>query len=106
MMMGFGFLSMLFVIALPIVGIIALIVWLNKINQQGNPFSTNPPLRKTGADQRYGNEALLFPLRGRATSELDSLSTMRSTYRFVKSFSILIEVFNLTLSSLYTAKLN
>ena len=46
MMMGFGFLSMLFVIALPIVGIIALIVWFNKINQQGNPFSTNPPSEK------------------------------------------------------------
>lgn len=42
-MMGFGFLSMLLVIALPIVGIIALIIWLSNANRQGNLFGLNSP---------------------------------------------------------------
>jgi hypothetical protein len=42
-MMGFGFLSMLLVIALPIVGIVALIIWLSNANRQGNLFGLNSP---------------------------------------------------------------
>ena len=45
-MMGFGFLSMLLVIVLPIVGIIVLVVWLVNTNKLGNPFSVNPPSEK------------------------------------------------------------
>ena len=46
-MMGFGFLSMLLVIALPIVGVIALVIWLGKANRQGNLFGMNlPPERR------------------------------------------------------------
>jgi hypothetical protein len=45
-MMGFGFLFMLLVIAVPIVGIVALVVWLSNANRQGNPFSQNPPSEK------------------------------------------------------------
>ena len=40
-MMGFGFLSMFLVIALPIVGVVALIVWLSNTNRQGNMFGFN-----------------------------------------------------------------
>jgi hypothetical protein len=42
-MMGFGFLSMLLVIALPIVGIVALIIWLSNANHQGSLFGLNSP---------------------------------------------------------------
>ena len=42
-MMGFGFLSMLLVVALPIVGIVALILWLSNANRQGNLFGLNSP---------------------------------------------------------------
>jgi hypothetical protein len=42
-MMGFGFLSMFLVIALPIVGVVALIVWLSNTHKQGNLFGLNPP---------------------------------------------------------------
>jgi hypothetical protein len=42
-MMGFGFLFMLLLVALPIVGIVALLVWLNNANRQGNLFSVNSP---------------------------------------------------------------
>jgi len=42
-MMGFGFLAMLLVIVLPIMGIVALVVWLINSNRQGNLFSQNPP---------------------------------------------------------------
>ena len=45
-MMGFGFLSMLLVIVLPIVGIVVLVVWLVNSNRQGNLFSQNPPSEK------------------------------------------------------------
>jgi hypothetical protein len=45
-MMGFGFLFMLLLIALPIVGIVALVIWLNNTNLQGNPSSPNPPSEK------------------------------------------------------------
>lgn len=45
-MMGFGFISMLLVIALPIVGIVALIVWLSNANRQGNLFGLNSPSEK------------------------------------------------------------
>jgi flagellar basal body-associated protein FliL len=45
-MMGFGFLSMLLVIVLLIVGIVALVVWLVNSNRQGNPFSQNLPSEK------------------------------------------------------------
>jgi len=35
-MMGFGFLVMLLVFALPIVGIVVLVIWLSNANRQGN----------------------------------------------------------------------
>lgn len=45
-MMGFGFLFMLLVIAIPIVGIIALVIWLSSANRQGNLFNVNLPSDK------------------------------------------------------------
>ncbi|GAB4424825.1 MAG: hypothetical protein Kow002_14350 [Anaerolineales bacterium] len=45
-MMGFGFLSMLLVIALPIVAVVVLVIWLSNPNRQGNPFYMNPPIEK------------------------------------------------------------
>lgn len=45
-MMGFGFLSMFLVIALPIVGVIALVIWLGNANRQGNLFGMNLPHEK------------------------------------------------------------
>jgi len=57
-MMGFGFLFMLLLIALPIVGIVALVIRLNNANQQGNPFSSNPPSEKR--EQANGPEMKRF----------------------------------------------
>jgi hypothetical protein len=45
-MMGFGFMAMLLVIVLPIVGIIALVIWLVNANRKGNPFNMNLPSEK------------------------------------------------------------
>ena len=45
-MMGFGFLFMLLAIGVPLVGIIALVVWLANTNKLGNPFTTNQPVEK------------------------------------------------------------
>jgi hypothetical protein len=45
-MIGFGFLFMLLLIALPVVGIVVLAIWLNDANRRGNPFGVNPPSRK------------------------------------------------------------
>jgi uncharacterized iron-regulated membrane protein len=42
-MMGFGFLAMLLVLALPIVGIVALVIWLSNANRQRNLFGLNSP---------------------------------------------------------------
>ena len=53
-MMGFGFLSMLLVIALPIVGVIALVVWLSNANRQGNLFGMNPPTEKREQPESSG----------------------------------------------------
>ena len=44
--MGFGFLAMLLVFALPIIGIVALVVWLSNANRQGNSFGVNTPSEK------------------------------------------------------------
>ncbi len=41
-MMGFGFLFMLLIIAVPIIGVVALVYWLGNANRQpGTPFSVN-----------------------------------------------------------------
>ena len=45
-MMGFGFLVMLLVFALPIVGIVALVIWLSNANRQGNLFGLDSPSEK------------------------------------------------------------
>lgn len=55
-MMGFGFLSMLLVIVLPIVGIVALVVWLVNSNRQGNLFSQNPPSEKREQAEGQGTK--------------------------------------------------
>jgi hypothetical protein len=55
-MMGFGFLSMLLVIALPIVGVVALIVWLSNPNKQGNLFGMNLPPEKREQVKEPGAE--------------------------------------------------
>ena len=53
-MMGFGFLFMLLVIGLPIVGIIALVVWLVNTIKLGNPFSVNQSVGKRGQAEGQG----------------------------------------------------
>ena len=55
-MMGFGFLFMLFVIGVPLVGIVALVVWLANTNKLGNPFNTNQSVEKRG--QAEGQEMM------------------------------------------------
>ncbi len=45
-MMGFGFLFMLLLVAIPLVGIVALVVWLITTNRQGNAFGANPSSEK------------------------------------------------------------
>lgn len=47
-MMGFGFLSMLLVIALPIVAVVALVIWLINANRPGNLFNANSSSGKQG----------------------------------------------------------
>ncbi|MEW5828352.1 MAG: zinc-ribbon domain-containing protein [Chloroflexota bacterium] len=44
-MMGFGFLLMLLVLALPVAAIVALVIWLNRGSLPGNLFGVNPPSR-------------------------------------------------------------
>ena len=53
-MMGFGFLLMLLVVVLPILGVIALVVWLVNTNRFGNPFGENPPSEKRGQVESQG----------------------------------------------------
>jgi hypothetical protein len=57
-MMGFGFLFMLLLVAIPLVGIVALVFWLNNANQQGNKLNTNPPSKKR--EQANGPELKRF----------------------------------------------
>jgi hypothetical protein len=57
-MMGFGFLSMLLVIALPIVGIVALVIWLSNANRKENLFGLNSPSEKQ--EQATGSGAKRF----------------------------------------------
>lgn len=45
-MMGFSFLFMLLVIGVPLVGIVALVVWLANTNKLGNLFNTNQSVEK------------------------------------------------------------
>ena len=45
-MMIFGLLFLLLVVAVLVVGVIAGLAWLNRINRQGNPFSMNEPSEK------------------------------------------------------------
>jgi ribosomal protein S27AE len=45
-MMGFGFLFMLVLVAFPIVGIVALALWLYNANRRGNPFPVKYPSEK------------------------------------------------------------
>jgi hypothetical protein len=47
-MMGFGFLFMLVLVAFPIVGIVALAIWLYNANRQGTPFGQNQSPEKPG----------------------------------------------------------
>jgi len=58
-MMGFGFLFMLLVIGLLIVGIIALVVWLVNTIKLGNPFSVNQSVGKRGQAKVKGRSALV-----------------------------------------------
>ena len=53
-MMGFGFLFMLLVIGVPLVGIVALVVWLVNTNKLGNPFSTNQSVEKREPAESQG----------------------------------------------------
>ena len=53
-MMGFGFLFMLLVIGVPLVGIVALVVWLVNTNKLGNPFNTNQSVEKRGQSEGQG----------------------------------------------------
>ena len=55
-MMGFGFLFMLLVIALPIVGVVALVVWLSNTSRQGNPFGMNLPSEKLEQAESSGTK--------------------------------------------------
>jgi len=56
-MMIFGFLFLLLVVAVLVVGVIAGLVWLNRTNRQANPFSANPSSEKreqaTGPDVEH-----------------------------------------------------
>jgi hypothetical protein len=45
-MMGFGFLLMLLLIVIPLVGIVVLAIWLYNANRQGTPLSQNPSPEK------------------------------------------------------------
>ena len=45
-MMMFGFLFLILFVVILVVGVIAGLAWLNKNNQQGNPFSVNQPSEK------------------------------------------------------------
>lgn len=45
-MMIFGFLFLLLVVAVLVVGVIAGLAWLNRANWQGNPFKENQPSEK------------------------------------------------------------
>jgi uncharacterized paraquat-inducible protein A len=55
-MMIFGFLFLLLVVAVLVVGVIAGLAWLNRTNRQGNPFNANQPSEKrvqtTGPDAK------------------------------------------------------
>ncbi|MGB3400463.1 MAG: zinc-ribbon domain-containing protein [Candidatus Deferrimicrobiaceae bacterium] len=53
-MMGFGFLFMLLVIAVPILGIVALVIWLGNIIRQVNPFNVNPSPENRGQAEGKG----------------------------------------------------
>jgi uncharacterized paraquat-inducible protein A len=57
-MMIFGFLFLLLVVAVLVVGVIAGLAWLNRTNRQGNPFSVNAPSEKR--EQIEGPEARRF----------------------------------------------
>ena len=56
-MMIFGFLFLLVVVAILVVGGIAVLVWLNRNNRQGNLFSISQPSEKqeqiTGPDAKH-----------------------------------------------------
>ena len=45
-MMGFGFVFMLLVIGVPLIGIVALVIWLVNTNKLGNLFTTNQSVEK------------------------------------------------------------
>ena len=55
-MMIFGFLFLLLVVAVLVVGVIAGLAWLNRTNRQGNPFNVNQVSEKraqiTGPDAK------------------------------------------------------
>ena len=53
-MMGFGFLFMLLVIGVPLIGIVALVVWLVNTNKLGNLFTTNQSVEKRGQSEGQG----------------------------------------------------
>jgi hypothetical protein len=59
-MMGFGFLAMLLVIALPIVGIVALINWLSNANRQGNLFGLNSSSERQEQTTSSGSKRFCF----------------------------------------------
>ena len=57
-MMIFGFLFLLLVVAVLVVGVIAGLVWLNRTNRQGKPFNENQDIEKR--EQITGPEAKRF----------------------------------------------